>query len=194
MIVDPDALRPCAGPAPGTSFIQLCFVVEDLQAAMEGFTRALGAGPWFVADSPPPAADRTLYRGGPAPLRTRFALGYAGDTMLELVRPEPGSRSIFREWADGRGYGLHHLGFAAEDFDAAVSHLRRGGSAPLTESVTPRGARIAMFEPLPHGIALHELIEMLPANRAFYRFMRDEAARWDRRSLVFEGAVPAAAS
>lgn len=189
MIVDEESMQD-ATRSGGMTLIQLCFVVADLDAAMGGFTQALGAGPWFVDGGPPSHQDPTLYRGELSPLSARFALGYAGDTMFELVEPAPRSRSIFREWADTRGFGLHHLGFGVDDFDASAALIGRTGGMPLTTSVTPRGARICIYDPAPRSLVLHEIIELLPGNRHFYDFMRREAARWDRASLVFKGTVP----
>ncbi|WCT74521.1 VOC family protein [Sphingomonas naphthae] len=170
--------------------IQLCFVVEDLEAAMADHSRIFGAGPWFLYKEPPAHLDRTLYRGRPTPMGTRVALGYAGDMMYELACPRPEMPSIFREVVDRQGYGLHHLGFGVRDFDAVAETLRSDGLESLHYGVTPRGARCVMVrrEGAPH--AIEEYIELLPASDAFYAFMRTCAAEWDGRSLVYDQPAP----
>lgn len=172
-------------------FIQLCFVVENLESAMERFSQLLGAGPWFVGSGFPPADDPTVYRGEPVPLQTRIALGYAGDMMFELACPMPGSRSIFTEWADRYGFdSLHHYGFGVDDFDGTIAELGAAGIELLMTSRTPRGTRVAMVDTAPELKALKEYIELLPATRDFYAFMHAEASRWDRASLTFAGPLP----
>ena len=171
-------------------FMQLCFVVEDLEAAMANFTATFGAGPWFVSSGFSPGEDPTLYRGQPAPLETDIALGYAGGMMFELACPRPASRSIFREVADENGFGLHHLGFGVNDFETAMAALAERHVEVLTTSVTPRGARIAMFAAGSPTNLLHEYIEILPASRRFYAFMQEAARTWDSRTLCFDGTMP----
>lgn len=166
-------------------FAQLCFVVEDLDAAMPFFTARLGAGPWFPLSEIPEELDRTTYRGVPTPLGARIALGYTGGTMIELVEPKAGSRSIFSDWAQEKGFGLHHFGFVARDFDAVERSLGAAGLAPLMTSVTPLGARVAMVGGgAPFG-AFEEYIELMDTNARFYDFMRARAADWDRTELIY---------
>ena len=106
--------------------------------------------------------------------------------MYELVCPDPTSSSIFKEWVDTRGYGLHHLGYAVNEFDMLMGLLESGNIPLLTTSTTPRGARVVMIEGEgPEGV-LAEYIEIVPASLEFYAFMRLQAQRWDRQKLLFE--------
>ncbi|BCW35862.1 hypothetical protein StoSoilA2_19180 [Arthrobacter sp. StoSoilA2] len=174
----------------GRELIQLCFVVKDLAEAMTFFSSTFGAGPWFLGPEPSDQPEHFVYRGKPTPLGARIALGYAGEMMYELVCPQPGSRSIFAEWAAERGYGLHHFGFAARDFDATVQALHKAGREVLFSGETPRGARILMVggtEPLG---ALEEFIEITPAGEFFYSFMKSQAASWNHSELVYTGPLP----
>jgi hypothetical protein len=171
-------------------FMQICFVVEDLDQAMRHFSDLFKAGPWFLLQEQPAHLDKTTYRGVPTPLGARIALGYAGDMMYELVCPHAESHSIFKEWADKHGYGLHHFGFGVNDFDSTLRALDKLGLERLATSVTVRGVRIVMVgggEPLG---AIEEYIELLPSNRAFYHFMKSEAANWDREKLIYDGNLP----
>lgn len=173
-------------------FMQLCFVVDDLQSAMERYSRLFGAGPWFVGTGFPPEDDPTTYRGSPVPLRTTIALGYAGDMMFELACPMPGSRSIFTEWADTHGFdSLHHYGFGVADYDLTIDALKASEIELLMTSRTPRGTRVVMIDADPKLNALKEYIELQPATRQFYDFMRDAANHWDHKSLTFNDMIPA---
>lgn len=164
-------------------FAQICFTVPDLDAALGDFSARFGAGPWFVGEGPPPHLDHSIHRGEPSPLGARFGLAYAGDLMLELVEPLPGSRSVFSEAAAARGHGLHHLGFLVEDFDGAAAALAAAGRTVATTSMTPRGARIVMVDGAPLLGVLEEYIELNPAGAAFYEQMKAAHRAWDGRQL-----------
>jgi catechol 2,3-dioxygenase-like lactoylglutathione lyase family enzyme len=179
-----------SGGALDGEFIQICFVVEDLDVAMERYSAFFGAGPWFLVKWWEPQDDPSIYRGARTPLETRTALAYAGDMMFELVCPGKASRSIFTEWVETRGYGIHHYGFGVDDFERTVAALDQHGLDIPFVSRTPRGTRVAMVDGGSELGALKEFIEMTPLTRKFYAFMRQQAARWDRRSLVFDGVLP----
>jgi Glyoxalase/Bleomycin resistance protein/Dioxygenase superfamily len=177
-------------PDVDCQFMQICFVVADLDQAMRHFSDLFKAGPWFLLQELPAHLDKTTYRGVSTPLGARIALSYAGDMMYELVCPRPESRSIFTEWVDKHGYGLHHFGFGVSDFDSTLRALDTLGLERLATTTTARGVRIVMVgggEPLG---AIEEYIELLPSNRAFYRFMKLEAANRDREKLIYEGKLP----
>lgn len=164
-------------------FAQVCFTVPDLDAALAEFSARFGAGPWFVGEGPPAHLDCSIYRGEPSPLGARFGLAYAGELMLELVEPRAGSRSIFSEVVDRRGYGLHHLGFLVDDFDGAEAALTAAGRDIVTTSVTPRGARIAMVDSGAALGILEEYIELNAAGAAFYEQMKAAHRAWDGQQL-----------
>ncbi|WP_210252847.1 VOC family protein [Arthrobacter zhaoguopingii] len=174
----------------GRKLIQLCFVVPDLASGMAYFSATFGAGPWFLGPEPADQPGHFLYRGKPRPLGARIALAYAGEMMYELVCPEPGSQSIFTEWAAEHDYGLHHFGFAVHDYDATVRALEVARREILFSGETPRGARIAMVEGTGPLRALEEFIEIIPASANFYTFMRGQAAVWNRSELLFTGKLP----
>lgn len=169
--------------------IQLCFVVDDIDAGMAFYSDTFGAGPWYVARHEGMAPSSSVYRGTPTPLHATIALGYAGDLMYEVVAPTPGHPSIFTEWVDRHGYGLHHFGFGVTDFDAVQQQLVDEGSELLFTDRTPRGARVAMVDGGPlMGGALREYIELTADGQAFYDTMRAAARQWDGRQLVAAGA------
>ncbi|MEF0943992.1 VOC family protein [Rhizobium sp. BR 362] len=170
-------------------FIQICVVVEDLERAIRRHSEFFGAGPWFLTKWWEPADDPSIHRGVRRPLGTQTALAYGGDMMFELVAPQPGSQSVFTEWVERRGYGVHHYGFGVEDFDGTLDSLHAAESEIIFSSKTPRGTRIAMIEGDAELGALKEFIEITPATKNFYAFMRQQAACWDGETLIHAGPV-----
>jgi hypothetical protein len=94
-------------------------VVKDLEVVAENFWKILGIGPWSIYDWESPLVyDRTYY-GKPAWARERIAIARVGDVELELMEVIDGP-SIYQDWIEERGEGLHHINFLVGDFDAAI--------------------------------------------------------------------------
>ncbi len=123
--------------------IQLAFVVEDLEDAMESFTRRLGVGPWTVLRDF--AGENPRYRGEPTEARAHIALGFAGRMQYELIQPADDLPSVHRDVIRDSGYGFHHFGHARSDFDSAVAEMRAAGYEPQFESAAG-DARVAYFD------------------------------------------------
>lgn len=89
---------------------QVAIVVEDLDDGMWRFRSILGVEPWTVFRFEPPKLTDTTYRGETAEYGMVLALGYAGDTMIELIEPtiDP---NVYRDHLDEHGEGLHHVAY-----------------------------------------------------------------------------------
>ncbi|MFO7741514.1 MAG: VOC family protein [Anaerolineae bacterium] len=109
---------------------QIAIVVEDLEQVAENYWNILGIGPWAIYDWEYPLVYDRTYRGEPAWARERIALVQVGDVQLELVQPVEGP-SIYRDWLDEHGEGLHHLNFLVDDVDEAVDVLAEQGFESL---------------------------------------------------------------
>ena len=67
-------------------YMQMCWVVPDLDAAIGHWLRTTGAGPFFVFDDL--HFDDGVYRGAPSDVQPcRAAIGQHGDMQIELVEP-----------------------------------------------------------------------------------------------------------
>jgi len=112
--------------------VQIGVVVTDLDAAMANLTRLLGVGPWRVVEGPPAETlDRQFYRGGPAHFRNRWGFADLGAVELELIQPLEGP-SIYTEFLQQRGPGIHHLRWNLDDNAQALAHFAACG-VPVTQ-------------------------------------------------------------
>ncbi len=124
-----DLARPATHPL-AQGFFQWCVVTADLDARCAEVEKLYGpAGFWIQENAP---LRRVTLRGKPIELRVDMALGYIGDTNIEIIRPRPeGDANLYTEFLEERPEGgFHHLGFQVHDFAAAAAELTaRAGEA-----------------------------------------------------------------
>jgi methylmalonyl-CoA/ethylmalonyl-CoA epimerase len=120
-------------------------IVEDMDAAIEGFRDRLGL----------PLAKTEVYAD-----ILDIAFLPCGDTQVELICPrehdDPAARYL-RE----HGPGIQHVAFEVEDLEAALAELAERGVEPLGEAPRP-GADdtiIAFLDPRRFGGILVELCQ-----------------------------------
>ena len=115
----------------GATIRQICLVVRDIDRAM-GQWSSLGIGPWQVHDFGPPWVRDLTFRGQPLRTPVKLALADSGELNFELIQPG-GEANIYTEHLNGRGEGLHHLGYLVEDIQTAIDEMRALGY-PVVQS------------------------------------------------------------
>lgn len=121
---DPKAKSSAKVKVTGIKQIGIC--VKDVISTAENYWNILGIGPWEIREwGSHVLYDRTYY-GKPAWAKERLAHAYLGDLELELVQPIEGD-SVYQDWIDEHGEGLHHLKFLCDDIDEVVGSLTEQG-------------------------------------------------------------------
>jgi 4-hydroxyphenylpyruvate dioxygenase-like putative hemolysin len=116
-------------PVAVKEVLQVCVVVKDVEQTMENYQRVVGIGPWKVFTVGPPTLSGTL-RGKPEAYSMKIALARVGDIAWELIEPLEGP-SIYREFLEQKGEGLHHIKFAVDDHDKSVAEFAGHGIGVL---------------------------------------------------------------
>lgn len=98
----------------GWHFDQICFVVDDLDDAIEFWKRTNGIEAWDKAIDLAKEQTEKEYWGEPGNFQFSCAYGFAGDTLIELARHD-GGESVYKDWLDERGPGPHHVGVRLTD-------------------------------------------------------------------------------
>ena len=113
---------------------QVALVVRDLEATIEEYTNRLGIGPWRVTFFGPPRLTDMRIRGESVPYSMKVAVAQTGGTMWEIVEPVDGP-SIYKEFLDEHGEGIHHLivGHEGLGYDEALARFAERGCPPLME-------------------------------------------------------------
>ena len=104
---------------------QLAFVVRDLDAALDRYTRILGGSPWRIFTFSAASHREAAYRGGQTDFSVRLALN-GTSPQYELIEPQRGP-GIHQDWLDERGEGFHHVGVIVESLETAVERMAAEG-------------------------------------------------------------------
>jgi methylmalonyl-CoA/ethylmalonyl-CoA epimerase len=118
---------------------QVGVVVRDLEKTTRFLVEVFGIGPFHIIDFPP--ADRPdmkmIYRGEPANFRARIGYADLGAVELEVIQPLEGE-SVWKDFLQEHGEGIHHIRFSTFDLPPVVEHLERHG---ISISQTGSGLR-----------------------------------------------------
>lgn len=129
-----------------TDVQQVALIVRDLDATIEEYADRLGIGPWRVINCEPPRLTDMRVRGESVPYSMKLAVARTGNTMWEIIEPVDGP-SIYQEFLDERGEGLHHLIVDHDglDYDEALALFTERGCPPVMEGCLD-GIRYAYVE------------------------------------------------
>ena len=164
---------------PLGAIFQFAYTVEDLDRAMNDYTAALGAGPWFVRGPFTPPEAR--YRGEPNRATFTLARGFAGHVMVELIAQDGAERSVFHEGEGARRYGFHHWGIMTGTMDDDVERYRALGYREAFSDRIPSGARVVYVDARRDLPGMIELVEYTEAQEQVYTQMYRASVGWDGR-------------
>ena len=146
--------------SPVRQVLQVCTVVRDLQKGMEYYWSVLGMGPWHVYTFQPPGLSNTTLRGKPQAYTMKLALVQVGEVQYELIEPLEGP-SIYKEFLEEKGEGLHHVQYAVDDYDQAIAAFREQGIGILM-SGTFKGGTYAYMDTEESLGMIAELVNLSP--------------------------------
>jgi hypothetical protein len=154
---------------------QIGYVVTDLDRALRSWID-LGVGPWFVVRDLP---MRALYRGEPCEMTMSLAMANSGEMQVELIHQEDDTPSIFTEFLESNGPGLHQLAYWTTDFDATMKAVADAGWPVVWSGGEGFGVRFAYVEAPGSPAAVIEISELTEATLASSTHIREAAASWD---------------
>jgi hypothetical protein len=157
--------EPGDGKIKVSELYQAAVVVHDLERSIERYRSTLGIGPWETVDVDSADLAEATYRGRPAHYKFRAALAMVGPMQLELIQHVEGD-SIFRDFIEEHGEGLHHLGhIRVSDLPGTIRRMEEEG-IPCLQSGSIPGAGYAYMDTVKELGAIVELLELpedLPA-------------------------------
>ncbi|MGH3136306.1 MAG: VOC family protein [Gaiellaceae bacterium] len=125
-----------AFPGPAAAIVglpvgQIGIVVRDLESACRRYSALWQCGPWRLYTYGPAILSRQTYRGESSQFSVRIALNPT-TPQIELLQPLEGP-SVYDDWLERRGEGLHHLAAYVEDAGQAIESLAGAGYDVIQE-------------------------------------------------------------
>lgn len=162
---------------------QVAYLVPDIEAAMDHWSRVLGVGPWFY--NPKVPIRNYHYRGERYEPHNSVALANAGALQIELLQTRNDVPSMYRDFLRAGHQGVQHVAYWTEDFDADLARAQSAGfNVCMGGEVGERG-RFVYFEDraaLP-GTTI-ELSEVAGPKGRMFKMIRDASEQWDGRDAV----------
>jgi 4-hydroxyphenylpyruvate dioxygenase-like putative hemolysin len=131
-------------PGIGTdAIVHVALVVADVAATVEHYARI------FHKMSPQirltgGAEGAVTLRGVPTAGRAKLAIFKMGKITLEIIEPVGGA-SVWQEYLDRHGPGVHHIGFLVPDMARALAHFAAEGQ-PVVQQAPFNGGQYAYIE------------------------------------------------
>ena len=161
---------------PDQTPVQIAWVTRDLGATEVALTNLLGAKKWIRMPDVHFGPDTCVYRGEPADFVAHISLSYAGDTQLEVIAPVRGE-SVYTEFLDASGPGLHHVCVEVGDVESFEARLRdadRNGIPAVSQGTMPGGMRFAYLSAADAAVPYLEIAYVPPEIRAFFDYVKQE--------------------
>lgn len=136
---------------------QLCLVVKDLQKTIEQYWKSLGIGPWKIFLFEEPLLREMTIKGKAEKYRMYVAICQLENIYIEVIQPLEGE-TIYKEFLDKHGEGLHHLGFIIDSLDKGIKSFEANGFRVL-QSGRFQGGGFAYFDTQEDFGTILELIE-----------------------------------
>lgn len=159
------------------NYMQLCWVVPDLEAAIDHWVRTSGAGPFFVFEDV--HFTESNYRGQPADIPPhRAAIGQFGEMQIELICPIGDAPGIWNEVVPAGGFGFHHTALYCTDYDEQKAAYVAEGAEVVFEGLM-MGARTCYLDTVKSLGFMTELITANPVAEMVFGEFRKAAQDWD---------------
>ena len=155
---------------PDQTPVQIAWVTRDLDATEKALTTLLGAKKWIRIAGVHFGPDTCTYRGRPADFVADISFSYAGDTQLELIAPVAGD-SIYTDFLDRVGPGLHHICIEADDLERALTERN---AEVVQRGVMAGGIGFAYVSAEAAGVPYIEIAHISPEIRAFFDHVKQE--------------------
>ena len=142
-------------------FHHVSVMVKDIDKAIQHYD-TLGVGPFPPTIGPkgvPLIAQSLRSQKSDFAMDLRYAESGFGGLKFEIVEPLEGE-SIYKEFLDKKGEGVHHIAFTVDDLDVEIAQMAEKGFKVIQTGQTARG-KFAYFDTDKVGGVVTELIQFM---------------------------------
>ncbi|MPW21606.1 VOC family protein [Paraburkholderia sp. CNPSo 3157] len=161
---------------------QAGYVVRDIEAAMDHWSRVLGVGPWFYNERVP--IEDYRYRGERYEVHNSVALANSGDLQVELIQMRNDAPSMYRDFLAAGHTGLQHNAYWTTSFDADLERLLTQGFTVAMSGNVGKNGRFVYFDTEQHPGTVIELSEIAGPKGKLFDMIREASLNWDGRDAV----------
>ena len=134
--------------------IQVGILVRDVKETARKMEKLIGIGPFQILE---PEYRDLVVHGRPAQYKLRIGLAMAGPIQVELMQPLFGE-TIYGEYAERKGYGLHHIAIRTEDMEQSINDMKSRGFKVIQSGNRP-GVKWAYLDTEKETGVIFELVE-----------------------------------
>ena len=158
------------------NFMQLCWVVPALEAAIDRWVKTAGAGPFFLFENV--HFDNSNYRGKPMDIAPhRAAIGQFGEMQIELIQPTGDDPGIWTDVVPKGRLGFHHTGLYCTDYEGERASYVATGADVAFEGLM-MGAKTCYIDTTETLGYMTELITANPIAASVFEQFRIAAQGW----------------
>jgi hypothetical protein len=160
--------------------LQVCYIVESLDDAMNGWVKTIGAGPFFAQKN---MHVETVYRGNPSWIDVSAAFGQAGEIQVEFIEVHGDNPSVYRDMYSPGQYGCHHVAMFVDDLDAAIEFYRANGNVVGMQG-SFAGTPYAYIDTRTSTGLFTELFQNTNDINRLYKKIANAATDWNGREAI----------
>ena len=171
---------------PGSSIMQMAWVVNDINEAVSRYSRVCNIGPFFLSRHL--RIDNPKFRGRSTQTDFSSAIAQAGHVQVELIEQHDDSQSIYRDIVPLGKEGFHHVAVLVPNVSAEVLKYKGKGFEVAFEG-SFAGSPFAYVDTSP---ALGHMTEILTDDDVIGRFfgaIRRAAEVWDGQNPLRDLSV-----
>jgi len=167
---------------PTRDYMQMAWVVPDLEAAIDTWVRKAGVGPFFVFD----AAEfgNPVYRGKPAITpNTAAAMAYSGNMQIELISPLDDKPSYWTDRTPRGRTALHHVAVNSTNYEADLAFFMDQG-VEVAFSGLMMGYPVCWIDTMDTLGFMMELMTPNPVANSVFAQIKAPSIDWDGRDPI----------
>jgi catechol 2,3-dioxygenase-like lactoylglutathione lyase family enzyme len=143
----------------GTQVVtQIGFIVRDVEKTKKKFAQFLGVKEPDAFWTDDIEKSQAVYRDAPCPAKAKLAFFKVGETLdIELIQPDE-KPSVWREFLEENGEGVHHIAFQIKGMKEKITALDKIGMK-LQQKGEYTGGRYAYIDSNKDLKVMIELLE-----------------------------------
>ncbi|MCA9907708.1 MAG: VOC family protein [Anaerolineae bacterium] len=141
---------------------QVGIIVHDIERTAQRYCEVFGFDMPEIMETSGFERSKTTYNGQPSEATAKLAFFNAGQITIELIEPDE-KPSVWREFLEQHGEGVHHVAFQVKDTKAVTGALAETGVGIAQQGLYSDGSGIYTYvDAGPLLGTMFELLENFP--------------------------------